>query len=305
MIGRIAMGHFKQSARSQVRNVTHCGNQLVVPAWCDLDRFRAEQLNHGSHSRERHGVGRSSGSKDPGGAAKHVRRRSERSRLFRPCHRVAADESFGQPAPRILDRLDDGVFHRPHVGDERLSRCQNGQRCISHRGHRNADDDQIARGEAIEIIDQAMDGADAACFIATLWVSVKAQHLGTGSGHTEPDGGSNQSEAHDPDGELGLVKNICHSGKSSRSARAAPRYTWWMSAGARSVSTCIITRIHSGIDPRTFISRAHISGTSPRPIARAAVAGNSLRTSSVAVKKIEMIESCANEFRSIMARTNS
>ena len=55
----------------------------------------------------------------------------------------------------------------------------------------------------------------------------------------------------------------------------------------RSVRRCIITRMHSGIAPSTSSSWAQMSGTSPRPMARAAAAGNAECTSGVAVNRME------------------
>jgi len=62
------------------------------------------------------------------------------------------------------------------------------------------------------------------------------------------------------------------------------------------VFTWAINLITIGIAPTTSSSCEHINGTSPRPSSRAATAGNSLRTSAVAVKKIEMTSSLVSEF---------
>ena len=61
-----------------------------------------------------------------------------------------------------------------------------------------------------------------------------------------------------------------------------------MSARGRSVSTWAIIRTTRGIEPAISSSRAHSSGTSPKPSRRAAYAGNSETRSEVAVKMTEM-----------------
>ena len=53
-----------------------------------------------------------------------------------------------------------------------------------------------------------------------------------------------------------------------------------------------------GIEPSTGISRAHISGTLPRPIRRAASAGNAERRSSVTVNSTLTRSSCSMSLRS-------
>ena len=66
----------------------------------------------------------------------------------------------------------------------------------------------------------------------------------------------------------------------------------------RSVLRCISTRMHRGVEPAMDSSRAQISGTSPRPMLRAAVAGKTLVRSSVAVNRIEMMSSWSTPLRS-------
>ena len=77
-----------------------------------------------------------------------------------------------------------------------------------------------------------------------------------------------------------------HPGRSSRRPTAPSRYTWRRSARLRSVVRCISTRMQRGVPPSTSSSRAQISGTSPRPILRAPVAGKVAWRSSVAVKRM-------------------
>src|SRR5438552_1748792 len=60
-------------------------------------------------------------------------------------------------------------------------------------------------------------------------------------------------------------------------------------------------RTTDDIDPSTGISLAHIRGTSPSPILRAASAGNIARRSSVAVNRMLIRSSCATPLRSIIA----
>src|SRR3954451_5935811 len=57
-------------------------------------------------------------------------------------------------------------------------------------------------------------------------------------------------------------------------------------------------RTTEGIAPTTGIYRAQSSGMSPRPIRRAASAGNALDRSSVAVNRMLIRSSCAIAFRS-------
>src|SRR5450830_232166 len=57
-----------------------------------------------------------------------------------------------------------------------------------------------------------------------------------------------------------------------------------------------MSRITRGIEPATFISTAHMSGTSPRPSSRAARAGNPLVMSGVAVNITEMSASVSISF---------
>src|SRR5579859_5467435 len=61
---------------------------------------------------------------------------------------------------------------------------------------------------------------------------------------------------------------------SSRRALAPRRYTCWTSPRRSGVSTCIIRRTTRGMAPGTSISMQHSSGTSWKPSARAASAGD-------------------------------
>ena len=67
------------------------------------------------------------------------------------------------------------------------------------------------------------------------------------------------------------------------------------------VSRCIMTRMQRGCAPFMSSSRAHSSGTSPKPTARAAVAGNIEWMSSVAVNSTEMMTLWSTPLRSTIA----
>ena len=71
------------------------------------------------------------------------------------------------------------------------------------------------------------------------------------------------------------------------------------------VSMCIRMRRQRGCMPAMSSSRAHIRGTSPKPISRAAWAGNMQWTSSVAVNTTEMMSSCSTALAPIMARSKA
>ena len=86
-------------------------------------------------------------------------------------------------------------------------------------------------------------------------------------------------------------------GRSSRRPTAPSRYTWCRSARLRSVVRCISTRMHRGVPPSTSSSRAQMSGTSPRPILRAPVAGKVEWRSSVAVKRMLTMSSWSTSLR--------
>src|SRR5437868_2814818 len=64
-------------------------------------------------------------------------------------------------------------------------------------------------------------------------------------------------------------------------------------------------RTHRGIPPTMSSSRAHSSGRSPRPIPRAAVAGNMACRSSVAVKTMLTMSSWATPLRSSISRSRA
>jgi len=63
------------------------------------------------------------------------------------------------------------------------------------------------------------------------------------------------------------------------------------------VYTCIMTRMQCAIAPGTAISLAQMSGTSPKPIARAVVAGNVDVRSVEVVKSTLITSSCSSSFR--------
>ena len=58
-----------------------------------------------------------------------------------------------------------------------------------------------------------------------------------------------------------------------------------------------MTRMQRGTAPTMDSSRAQIRGTAPRPIDRAAVAGNTDTMSSVAVKRTEMMSASTEHSR--------
>ena len=63
--------------------------------------------------------------------------------------------------------------------------------------------------------------------------------------------------------------------------------------------TCNRTRTQRGMDPATGISAAQSRGTAPKPMPRAAVAGNIETTSAVAVKMMLMTSSSTRSLRAI------
>ena len=83
-------------------------------------------------------------------------------------------------------------------------------------------------------------------------------------------------------------------GTRERSGRGFARCGSGPGAGSRTAS-----------DPATGISRAHISGTRPRPIRRAASAGNADRRSSVTVNRTLIRSSGSIAFRSSTRREQS
>src|SRR5579875_18826 len=92
---------------------------------------------------------------------------------------------------------------------------------------------------------------------------------------------------------------------SSRRAAAPRRYTCWICDRGRSVSTCAISRTTRAMAPGTAISVAQISGTSWKPILRAASAGNSAVRSGVTVNSTLITSSVVRSLRLITAVTSS
>src|SRR5580693_8552463 len=92
---------------------------------------------------------------------------------------------------------------------------------------------------------------------------------------------------------------------SRRSAAAPRRYTCWIAERGRSVSTWAISRTTRGSAPGTAISDAQISGTSWKPILRAASAGNSAVRSGVAVNRTLITSSVDRSLRAITSVTSS
>src|SRR6266851_3851099 len=96
-----------------------------------------------------------------------------------------------------------------------------------------------------------------------------------------------------------------HWAMSSRSAAAPRRYTCCSAERGWPVSTCISRRTTRGIAPGTPISDAHSSGTSWKPILRAASAGNSAVRSGVAVNRTLITSSVTRLFRVMTSETSS
>src|ERR1700730_2003905 len=96
-----------------------------------------------------------------------------------------------------------------------------------------------------------------------------------------------------------------HWAMSSRSAAAPRRYTCCSAERGWPVSTCMSRRTTRGIAPGTPISDAHSSGTSWKPILRAASAGNSAVRSGVAVNRTLITSSVTRLFRVMTSETSS
>src|SRR5216684_2659568 len=105
-------------------------------------------------------------------------------------------------------------------------------------------------------------------------------------------------------GSPGCVSRV-HWAMSSRSAAAPRRYTCCSAERGWPVSTCMSRRTTRGIAPGTPISDAHSSGTSWKPILRAASAGNSAVRSGVAVNRTLITSSVTRLFRVMTSETSS
>ena len=224
--------------------------------------------------------------------------------LLGPGHRVATDEPGREVGPGLLaPRARTEAFTEPTSVTTGGARVERLDHHVGHAPDRGRHDHDVRAGDRV--------GASSApprsrhptrdAPRGLVRIGVEPRRTSTpGTRQRETDRPTDQAGADERDAAARATPGGRRAGSSRpRGTRGAAR------RGRAPCSRCIRTRTVSGIPPSMPSSRAQISGTSPRPSARAAVAGNSAVRSSVAVKMMLTMSSCSMPLRSSIAWTRA
>ena len=284
--------------RRELRHVTHERDELVVVLGRDRHDLGAElaQITRSTACTPARRCSRSA-------SAPRSRRRTASASA--PSTPSCSDPPSGgrrrsaprRVRPRPSTSRDDRRLHRPDVGDDRGAGVERGHDGRGDRAHRHRDDHEVGAARPRRRLEAAtsLDRAELLGAASASLVPVEADDLVAARGEREADRAADEAGADDRDPH---PATSARAGRRAASARLRGRRGGARPRGLLAVEVHHHTDRAAACRGRSPSSRAQSSGTSPRPSARAAVAGNSAVMSSVAVKMMLTRSSCAIALRS-------
>ena len=261
------------------------------------DHVGPELGQHGAHPGVGGGVGGGRRGEHPGGAHEQLGRGPLDADLLAPGHGVAADEA----GP--VDGGHQRALDAAHVGDHgvRVPRrattgCSATTSAATWTGVATT---TRSASRSSPSTSRAPSSTARAAVPGVASVPLTCQPWARSAMPTEPPMRPVPMTMARPGAPVRGGRPLSRGGRHGAPGRPRGRRGGCRPSGA-SVVTCSMTRMQRGTDPTMASSRAQISGTAPRPMVRAAVAGKIDTMSSVAVKRIDTMSSSTRPLRSMM-----